>query len=67
MRLAPDVSAFPVTVDRDDSEGTFCPAGVEDSVARLGDLDVDGILAFHGGPVDATAADVRELHASLTG
>ena len=36
-----------------------------DSVARLGDLDVDGVLAFHGGPVDATDADIRELHASL--
>jgi len=38
-----------------------------DSVARLGELDVDGVLAFHGGPVDATDADVRALHASLVG
>jgi glyoxylase-like metal-dependent hydrolase (beta-lactamase superfamily II) len=38
-----------------------------DSVARLGDLEVEGVLAFHGGPVDATDADVRELHASLVG
>jgi len=66
MRPAPSVYAFPITVDRDDSEGAFYPVGVEDSVARLGDLDVDGVLAFHGGPVDATDADVCELHASLT-
>jgi|AntRauMinimDraft_4_1070384.scaffolds.fasta_scaffold00120_11 glyoxylase-like metal-dependent hydrolase (beta-lactamase superfamily II) len=38
-----------------------------DSVARLGELDVDGALAFHGGPVDATDDDIRELHASLVG
>ncbi|SEW30773.1 MBL fold metallo-hydrolase [Halobacterium jilantaiense] len=37
-----------------------------DSVARLGDLDIDGVLAFHGGPVDATDDDIRELHASLS-
>jgi len=41
-------------------------SAAHDSVARLGALDVEGVLAFHGGPVDATDADVRELHASLS-
>lgn len=41
-------------------------SAAHDSVARLGALDVEGVLAFHGGPVDATDADLRELHASLS-
>jgi len=39
-----------------------------ESVARLAGLRVvDGVLAYHGGYVDATSDDVRDLHASLTG
>lgn len=36
-----------------------------DSVGRLAELRVDGVLAFHGGYADATSDDIRDLYASL--
>ncbi|MDH5019862.1 MBL fold metallo-hydrolase [Halobacterium rubrum] len=36
-----------------------------DSLGRLAELNVDGVLAFHGGYTDATSDDIRDLNASL--
>jgi glyoxylase-like metal-dependent hydrolase (beta-lactamase superfamily II) len=38
-----------------------------DSLGRLAELHVDGVLAFHGGYTDATGDDIHELSASLSG
>lgn len=45
---------------------TADPATAADSVARLAELDYDRVVCYHGGPVDATPADVRAVHESLS-
>ena len=37
-----------------------------ESVGRLAELDVDGVLCYHGGYVDADSEDVRSIYENLT-
>jgi len=36
-----------------------------ESVGLLADLDVEHVLCFHGGPVEATDDDIADVYASL--
>lgn len=38
-----------------------------ETVGALADLDVETVICFHGGPVEATDGDVAEIYSSLSG
>lgn len=64
------VTADAMTADEDGIAGpneAYTPdlATATDSVGRLADLDVEHAICFHGGPVEATTADVAAVYDSL--
>jgi len=48
---------------------TFTPdmETATESVGRLADLDVETVICYHGGPVEATGDDIADIYASLQG